>query len=426
MAALVGAAGLYGCTLLFPVTGLSDGAPAQPVVVAMTGTVTAPTGAAQQVHAFWASGAGEWVVAYFDDTDPMSLKSVTSKDFSTWTAGTPQPITCTSSSCAQLSVADGRDFSLDYKAIAGVDVVHAIISGQAGSLRQHNHLRAHVDPMAGLVVDGTVEFNGTTLDQGGLDPDGPATAITEDNHVIEMSSWYDDGDGGGGDSFAWVSTSPDPGNAAWPMDLGTAAKLEVVSQFVNSRAVVPRGGSNVVALWDTADQVPLPSNVHSAVYDGTGWSMPVSVFPDDEGASEDHNDWAAALPEGGAVHAVRRTHAGGFEHRQFEDPTWSVGAAIPETIDGNPLTTVSDGGVVLTAVGKGLCLFVISNDDGNPIDMSTWDGAAWSDWRVVVATGESRHFLTAAQSPPSGTVALFWTESSGGANVIEAARVNLP
>jgi hypothetical protein len=413
MAALVGAAGLYGCTLLFPVSGLSNGGPAQPVTVAPTGMVGAPTGDAQQAHAFWAAAAQEWVVVYVDDSDPMSLQSIVSSDFKVWNAGASQAI--------HGPIIDGRDFSVAYRALGGgqggppTDVVHVSVSERAGNAsRLHEHDRAHFDGMAGnIVIDGTVSFKGTSSPQPELDPDAPSTAITRAGLIVDMTSWNDDSGGGAGDPFAFVSTSPDPGSGAWPLGFDPGTDLQpMVTASVNSRIALPLDSGDVLAFWDKGDQA-LPTNVYWARYQAGTWSPFDAVFDDTEHAAEEHDDWSVVRRLDSDVHAVRRTKAGVFEHLQFNGTVWNSGAPIPA------IDAVPGGGVVLTSDGSSVSLFVLSSENGNPIQSSTWKGS-WSDWKIRVEPGAARSYLTAAQTPPD-KVALFWTEATGSGNVIEGA-----
>src|SRR5579862_1124964 len=105
-AALALAAGLYGCTFLLPLGDLTGSTPvAQPVVVVPdAGMVPAPTGNAQQVHAFWAGAAKQWVLVYLDQSDLTKLQVTASPDFVTWNQLMPAPFSG--------PIADGRDFGL--------------------------------------------------------------------------------------------------------------------------------------------------------------------------------------------------------------------------------------------------------------------------------------------------------------------------
>ena len=426
-AALALAAGLYGCTFLFPLGDLTGSTPvAQPVIVAPAGRVNAPTGNAQQAHAFWASAANEWVLMYLDDSDPTTLQTVASADFGTWnTLPSTQPFAG--------PIVDGRDFSIGTASIRGADVVHLAISEEANGTRQHEHARAHFDPSAGVVVDSpVVMFQGTGLTRPGLDPDGPATALTIDDHVVDMSSWIDDGasDGGGaGDPFAWVSNAQDTGNGNWQADFGLGTELQMVTLFVNSHAVVPLDNGDVLAFWDSADQQPLPTNVFWSMYQAGSWLLPgpdQSVFNPQEAAAEDQDDWAVVDRSGGEVHAVRYTHAKVFEHQQFDGSGWVAREPIPGILDEkrNAVGAVSpQGGLVMTSDGTYVHLFAISGARGNPIVSTTLRGG-WTEWRPVVAAGATRRYLTAAQSSASSSeVALFWTEDTGNGSFIEGALV---
>jgi hypothetical protein len=421
-AALAGAACLFGCTVIFPLDGLTGGgtvAPTQPVLVVSAGMVTAPTGNAQQVHAFWAANAKAWVLVYLADSDPMALHTASSPDFATWTTSTiTQPV--------HGSIADGRDFSLAAKNIAGTDVVHLVVSEKNGAQRQHEHARGHVDPKsADLGIDGYVQFTFTTLAQPALDPDGPSTAVTVDDHVVELSSWYDDGDGGAGDSFGWVSTDPDPGSGAWPMGFDQGTELQMVHLFVNSRAAVALGSGDVLALWDKGDQEPTPTNVFFSRFQGGMWTPFDAVFDDSEGADMDHDDWGVARRQDDDVHAVRRTRSGEFEHRRYNGMAWTTGEPIPNIKDsGKDVGAIDGGGLVVTTDGTTVTLFAIAASGGNPIEATTWKGS-WGDWRVVVGPGGNRSYLSAAQGP-SGRTGLLWTEGTPNGTFIEAALVPGP
>jgi hypothetical protein len=391
----------------------TDGAmPGSPVSIVSVGGVTAPSGGAQQGHLVWTAGSQQWWLFYVDATDPSVLQVMTSKDFHAWSAAG-------GTSTLPGPPSDGRNLAAWAGTAAGEDVVHLGVSVVVSDTdRRHGHLRARPAGSA-LQFDPLVVLGTPYLNLSGLDPDGPATALGSDGTLYDTSSWYEGPDGGPtGNEYAWSSTGPDPGGA-WTATFGAVDEIEEAAGYVNARAVVPVPGGSVMALWEAGDVDPDPTNVTFAIGTSSQWSTSAGVFSP---APQDPNDWGAC-PLGAAVHAVRRTSAGAWEHR-----VWT-GAADPDGgtvfVDGGampPFDAPAGGGAVVLCDATRVHVFAIGTGTGNPIATTIWDGTAWSAWSDAVVAPGQRTWLTGTITP-AGTIALAWTESTANPVAIAGAIV---
>lgn len=389
-------------------TGAGAGTSLSPIVSGLDG-VAAATGNAQQQHVVFAEGSGRWWLFYVDGAHPSELRTRSSSDFVTWTDGAslalPHP-----------HAGEGRSFSADAAFIGGVDVVHLSTGHRlAATDRRRLHARATLSD-DGVSFEEPVEINAVTEDHDGLDPDGAVTAITATNRVVDLSGWTVNlGGSGVGNSQAWWSAGPDQGSAG-PQAWDGQQDLETVTTFVNARALAALPDGDVLALWERGDE-DTPTNVRWSRGDGSGWSSPASVFAS---AAQDPNDWAVCVV-GPAVHAVRRTIAGAYEHRLFDGADWSDGDAIPAG-DGK----VGTGVVLATDLGD-VWLFAIADDAGNTVRGARWiAGAGWGEWFDVQTAPALRSWLSGSPGAGGGGLALVWTEEEGGASTIAGARLAVP
>ncbi|HEY1697256.1 MAG TPA: hypothetical protein VGG39_34080 [Polyangiaceae bacterium] len=392
--------------------GTSDGAMAgSPVSIVSVGAVTAPSGAAQQGHLVWTAGTQQWWLFYVDAADPTALQATASSDFHAWSAGGTLTLPGPPS--------DGRNIAAWAGTAAGQDVVHLGVSVALSSTdRRHLHVRAR--PAGGaLEFDPLVVLGAPYLDLSGLDPDGPATALGTDGTLLDTSGWFEGPDGGAtGNEYGWSSTAPDPGGA-WTPAFDDAQVVGQVPGYVNARAVVPLPGGSVLALWEAGDVDPDPTNVAFAVESGATWGPGGDVF---SASTQDPNDWGACAL-GAAVHAVRHTSGGVWEHRVWTGtPTADGGTTF---VDGGTiaaLATPAAAGVVVLCDATRVHVFAIAPDAGNPIRTTSWDGSAWSAWSDAVAAPGQRTWLTGTVTP-TGSIALAWTESAASPVAIAGALV---
>jgi hypothetical protein len=389
----------------------ADGASAgAPVSIVTVGAVTAPSGAAQQGHLAWTAGTQQWWLFYADATQPAVLQSMSSADFVTWSSGTTLTLPGPPS--------DGRNFAAWAGTAAGQDVVHIGVSVVVSDTdRRHLHVRAR-PTASGLVFDPIVVLGTPYLNLPGLDPDGPATALASDGTLVDTSAWFEGPDGGPtGNEYEWSSTEPDPGGA-WTAAFGAADQIEQVAGYVNARDVVPLPGGSLMALWESGDVDPDPTNVSSSVGSPTQWSPSALVF---EASTQDPNDWSACNI-GTTLHAVRHTSAGAWEHRVWSGALADGGAVFVDGGTIGALATPAGAGVVVLCDATTVHVFAIAPDSGNPIQTTQWNGTSWSAWANAVVAGAQRAWLTGTITP-SGRIALAWTETTGSSVAIEGALV---
>ena len=385
----------------------SDGGP---VTLAAVGSTSAPSGAAQQGHLAWTDGAQQWWLFYVDSSKPEVLQSVVSNDFVTWSPATNLTLPG--------AATDGRNVAVWAGGAGGQDVLHLSVSVVVSSTdRRHLHVRAR--PAGNnLTFDPIVVVGTTRPNLPGLDPDGPATALGNDDTVFETSGWFEDPDSGAtGNECGWSSTSPDPGGA-FTAAFGAVSTPGQVPGYVNARHLVPLPGASILAVWESGDVDPDPTNVSATLGVAGSWSPESRVFAP---SSQDPNDWGAC-GNGATVSAVRHTSAGSWEHRVWGGSLDDGGVAFASGGAMSALGTPAAAGSVVLCDGTRVHVFAIAPGAGSPIRTTVWDGMAWSAWSDAVAGGKTRTWLTGTITP-AGRVALAWTESAGGSSRIVGALV---
>jgi hypothetical protein len=147
-----------------------DGGADPAVVIADVGSVSTSSGDAQQIHVVWASVTRQWWLFYVDD-DTTQLKTRWSPDFVTWSDGASLALPYTNAK-------EGRNFSLAYADIAGVDVVHVAVSHRiADGDRRVTHTRATIDA-DGISFGTPADLSSLTYQDPALDPDSPRSRST--------------------------------------------------------------------------------------------------------------------------------------------------------------------------------------------------------------------------------------------------------
>ena len=392
-----------------------DGGPMLPpttVAIAAGGTVRAPTGNSQQTHLIHATHSGRWWLFTIDDLDTSAIYTYSSPDFVTWTKGASLTLPFPHSK-------EGGNFTVAYADIGGVDVVHLGVSlvVNAANDRRHDHARATI---SGSTISFSVpeELAQVTNALTSYDnPDGCATVITADGHVMDLTGWapYNGNPATTGNACSYVSQSVDIG-AAWAQGFAARGDIETVPNAVNARIAIATGGGQVVSIWEGGENEPLASNLRSANGNGSTWANQSSVFP--PGHTMNANDWSAARLTNGEVHAVRRTTTQTYEHRKLVGTSWSDGQTIPA------LNGAVDGGLVLLAIGTRLLMLTIADDSPTSVMASSWDaaGKTWSAWKMLEGANVSRGFLSGF-SAQDGNAAVIWTQRAGGMTNVVGRRV---
>jgi hypothetical protein len=384
-----------------------------PGMIANAGSVSAATGNAQQTHVIWAVNAKRWWLFYIDD-DLMSLKTRSSSDFTTWEDGPTLALTFT-------NAREGRNFSVAYASLGGVDVVHIsfshVVDADAGPL-VHTHTRA-------VISDGGITFGtpNETCSFDGADPtvpDGPATIIDANGYVWDATGFVASMGTNGMGAFnedVFQSSSADDGQT-WT-NAFSQTTVEVVMTTVNARAFLST--DYLFAVWEGGDQDPDPTNLHFAQYSGS-WQKPASVYDDDD--EQDINDWdvaALTTTQGVEGHIVRALLAGGYEHAYG-----TGGSGMNGVAPANQPRTAGTG-LVLLADPSHLAAFDITTSGA--ITTSRWNGTAWSAW-TVVTSATSPTFLSGYcpnldAHPGAGGCALIWTQPVTGGFAVAGQLVSL-
>ncbi len=382
--------------------------PPATVVLASAGSVAAPTGNAQQTHLVYAVHSQRWWLFTIDSTDVNALRTYSSADFTTWVAGASLVLPLPHPN-------DGRGFSVAYADVGGTDVVHIAFSGRNSATdRRHLHARATIS--AGAIAFGTPQEIVAIADTAAVDPDGCATVIAADGHVMDFTGWapYGGSSTQTGNHCGYLASNIDTG-ATWTTGFGARTDIAIANKTINARVALPTTGSQLVTLWETADVEPAPANVGWAQWNGSAWSIAGNVFA--VGQSLGYNDWAVTRLSSGEIHAVRRTSLGAYEHRKLVTSTWT---------DGQPIAAqpgAANGGLVLLSLGTHMLLATIGADAATSVNVTTWDGATWGAWSAIESTALVRTFPSGHASAAGGA-ALVWTEQvAGGAMQVAGRRV---
>jgi len=381
--------------------------PPTTVVLAPAGTVAAPTGNAQQTHLVYAVHSQRWWLFTIDSNDVNALHTYSSADFVTWVAGASLAMPYTHAN-------EGGNFSVAYADLGGTDVVHIGFSHRiASNDRRHLHTRATI--AAGAIAFGTPQEVVAVTDPLLIDPDGCATVISPDGHVMDLTGWapYGGLSTQTGNACAYLASNVDTG-ASWTSGFGARDDIATAIRTMNARVGLPTTGSQVVSLWETADLEPSPTNVGWAQWNGSSWGIAGYVFA--TALSQGYNDWAVTRLTNGEIHAVRRTALGADQHRKLVAGSWTDGQAIAA------MPGVLNGGLVLLSLDTRMLLATIGSDTAKSVDVATWDGATWSAWSAIESAPGARTFLSGHASPVGGA-ALLWTEQVASTMQVAGRRV---
>ncbi|MEO8877379.1 MAG: hypothetical protein ABI461_17425 [Polyangiaceae bacterium] len=388
-----------------------------PHLLAAVGNVPAETGMAQQQHLIYAANGSRWWFFFITDSQPGNMNASWSDDFTSWNAANTRGL-------SETMGGEGRNFSVAYASLGGVDIVHTINSHFFGTTEDARHARntihgTNITYETGITVASAAPFD--TL----ANPDGCVTALGSDGFVYDASGYFNQKPTTGVDTLGhqdiFRSTIADVGAPTWtaslPHDFSAAA-----SGYVHNRALIPLANGTMLALWPTTETPTDTGNIASS----TTASPLTNVFSGGTGtAMNAMNDWSACAVTPSDVHVVRRLLDGGkndtFEHmrRNGTDGTWSAAGTIA------PDPGKYGSGVVLVSQGTELLLVTIANDANDSVRGSKWNGTSWSAWTTIVGTPATRSYLSGSGcgtgAAKSGVV---WTEGDGASYKVVGVDVS--
>jgi len=382
------------------------------VTIATVGNVPAATGTAQQQHVFYATHSARWWIFTLSDAAPSVLQPMWSTDFKTWTSAAGFTMT-------EGSRNEARNFAVTYADIAGSDVVHIAYSHKLSGNHATNHVRAVITG-ASIAYGADEPVSSADTWYPADDPDGPNVALASDGHLFVATGWVNEKPFKGFDTVGnmdvYESISTDMGAGAGA--LNNYVLHSWVPQFANTRALVPFGSGEMLALWPQADAQPNTSDI--------SWATSKASFTTNDtlfnhSTLTDQNDWTVCARTPTEVHAVRRVINSGqndtFEHRQLDTASgaWST---PPSTIAVE--AGVQGGGVVLLTNGTKLLLFAI--DVQGAIRYATYTGQ-WSAWATLFAPTVRRAFLSGSGCGATSTAAITWTEGATSPYKVMGAEV---
>jgi hypothetical protein len=403
------------------------------VAVADAGSKINSTGYGYQLHVIYAENDKRYWLFYVDDTGGQ-IKTLHSTDFVTWVGGAAIALTGT------YGIADGNNFSLAYANIGGKDVVHIVIDA-SGSGYMTFHVRAQIT--GGALSSGPPIALATSTNGGPCTYDGPATTITPQGLVYDVTGWNDhEGDGTNCDTDVYVAARADLGTTSW--DAGTFEyDGYYVSQpglaFAHDLLDMPEAGA-VLLLYPDWDNSGTESS--DSVFESIGWGLSTGFYggvPGDEdagvyepelselfgnaGQEASYNDWTACRLSDTDIHLVRHVlNVAGTSNSLFEEDVYNGSTWQPTSTPPPASTSLSDTGVVLvsgTDPTKGMLLVTIGNDYA--LNVAKWTAAGgWTSVGKLAGNGNGRQSL-AGSGCGSTRPTVMWTETIGPANLIESA-----
>ncbi|MEZ4257918.1 MAG: hypothetical protein R3B36_02540 [Polyangiaceae bacterium] len=377
------------------------------VVLAAVGGVDAPTGYAQQTHLVYAVNAQRWWLFTFDDAAPDAIRTRSSVDFVTWQAGPEIPL-------PHPHGKHGGFLSVAYADVGAVDVVHVAAEFYLGTVDQR-HYHARVTLSGAALAYGAFELVSRVGDAlMPAAPIGPVALVTPAGGVVDGTGYspYFGNPATTANMNAYSASTTELGTS-WTPGFGPREDVGSVPFTVHTRAFAALGGSDVLAVWESADGEPKPTNLRWARRTNGVWGGGVTALPASAtlfGA----NDWSLARLGDADVHVVRRA-GDDYVHRRYD------GAAF---VDGQVLSKApasDDAGLVLLHDGVSRVMAVtLGPAPDHKVIACTWSAApapSWGPWRELVSAPAERSFVSGYAS--GGRAAVIWTErDAAGSKVV--------
>jgi hypothetical protein len=367
-------------------------------------SVTDATGRPTQTHIICAANSGTWWLFWINNTT-NSLQTSYSTDLIHWNPGTAFVLSN--------NLFSGVNFSVAYKNIAGVDIVHIVASYWiANNNRVYGHIRA-------VVTGTTITFGAESLPQGAatlnFSPssyDGPTVSFGTDDRVYDFVSFWNDSGGAFGNFDTVPSSNFDLGSswvAGWP----GRSDISTVSDVIASHFGAPLNGGNMLSVQDDGgDCNPFcEGDITNLLWDtgnNTGWGGTANLFAGFASGTVTPNDWSAIQVDNLDYYLVVRLNATTLTWQKFNGVSWSVpGAAIPAQ------TSLSGSGPFLATDGTNLWLFIIDSDAPHTIRVNEFNGTTWGTWTAVTTDSNVRSHLSGYQTVVGNQITLLWTQFDG-------------
>jgi hypothetical protein len=320
-------------------------------------------------------------------------------------------------------------------------VVHIVANSVASSRYTTFHIRATIS--VGTISGSTpvalpdTDTNTAQGSSGSTCPqDGPATIITADGHVWDVTAWTGHpSQSTTCDTNIYVSPGTDTG-AAWDASAFLHDGYFVSApSFAYSHALIglPDSGT-VLALFpdqDNSSETEFDSVgwALSPTFDGLGGPSSAGVRQDEAdelfgglGTTASYNDWTACRLTDTNVHLVRHVNSeSGFQEVVYGGSSWQATAAVPA-----PVSSQENTGVVLVSgedPAAGLLLATLGSDNALSV-YKLPSGGTWS--LVLTLPGSVQRQSLGGSGCGSAHPIVFWTEgASPPFNVMKADLAGL-
>lgn len=378
----------------------------------LPGTIPDITGLGVQRHMIKDSAGRAWLF-YLSSGSLTTLRTQVSgvNDLTTWAAG------ATFTLGKSVNSDPGIDFSVAYKAISGVDVVHITGAYNNANNEQTWHLRA--------TISGTTITFGAEGDTSGHSAAytgrlGTAVAIDSANNIWHASGWLLNS--GSGDPQIAKSSNADAGTS-WTAGFAAATDFDnAINQFVNDQAIIPLASGAVLYLWGDTDSgtwavgTEVNNDINYCVSDGATNtpSPPATTGLFGSTSLGGMNDWGATGRGTATIDVVRRTGSNTYAHRvgtisgSPKSVSWGAGGSIP-----TQASVGTTGGLPMVSDGTNTWLFVIDSGAGNHVRYCKYNGSSWGAWTDLETSSATRSYLGAWYDAATSTIVVYWTQTNG-------------
>ncbi len=405
----------------------------------ITGATLNATGFGYQIHLIHAQADGRYWLFYTDGTAGV-LKTATSSDLLTWTANANVPL------ASGYTLADGNDFSVAYASLGGADVVHIVTNVVSGGSHYTTfHTRAIIG--SGSITAETpialpdTDSSGSQGSSGGSCPNaGPATVITPDGHVYDVTAWTGHAGNTTCDTNIYLSPGVDTGSS-WNTGAFTHDGYYVsLPDYDYSHNLVPLvEAGTVLVVYPDQDYAGLtlfnlfigvlPPLTFSGGGPGTtgvyDTDAPAQLF-NGTGATSSYDDWTTCRRTDTDIHVIRHVTSTGNDVANFEEVIYNGAAWAQATSPLPTLTSPSNSGVVLLGdgtPGDGILLAAIGTD--NTISVYKWTpGTQWTLATTIPGSAAVTRQALAGTGCGASRPVLLWTEGTGAPYTVMRADVS--
>lgn len=381
----------------------------------LASTFSASTGRPCQGHLVYGVNNAKWYFFWLSSTQTLNISY--SSDFITWTPSSA-PFTL-----AAVHNSEGRNFGFICDSIASNDIVHMnstyFVSTTSVQTRHARFkLDSGVNPLTGWTTTNSEAQLTTRNSSAGGAVSGAVTILDSNNLVYDASSYISSGSSLGDQRFNRNPTGDT--TATWTPGTWALGVSYNPTPFVTSFAFADLGSGKILSVCDNASVAGSMTQLEWSSWSGSAWSSAATVFASNISTTTT-NMWGMVGRTTTEVHVVALSNASsGYQHRIFNGTSWSNGPSIPT------LSPIANSGIFLATDGTSVWMFVIASDKS--IKYIVYNGTSWSaSWTtLVVASANTRTYLSGYPLVSAGAIGLVWTELVGSTYNLMGATLGFP